>query len=56
MSFKQVFGGVLVGVAFGMQIGLALAASNYGDTTKCAGVGVILTIIGAALAWRGSRK
>jgi hypothetical protein len=54
---KQFVGGVLVGLAFGMFIGAALAEGkkevNY---TSMAGVGVILIIAGGAAARAGSFK
>jgi hypothetical protein len=54
---KQFFGGVLVGLAFGILLGAALAERekevNY---TKLAGVGILLTITGVATARAGSPK
>jgi hypothetical protein len=54
---KQFFGGVLVGLAFGIMLGAALAEGkqkvNY---TSMAGVGILLVIAGAAMARAGSSK
>ena len=54
---KQFFGGILVGLAFGMFAGAALAEGkkevNY---TSMAGVGMILAITGVAAARVGSPK
>ena len=53
----QFFGGILVGLAFGMLIGAAIAEKqkvvNY---SSMAGVGVMLAIVGMVAAQRGSPK
>jgi len=54
---KQFFGGVLVGLAFGMFIGAALAEGKKEvNSTSMAGVGIILVITGVATARAGSPK
>jgi hypothetical protein len=54
---KQFFGGVLVGLAFGIMLGAALAEGkkevNY---TSIAGVGSLLAIAGVAMARAGSPR
>jgi hypothetical protein len=54
---KQFFGGVLVGLAFGIMLGAALAEGkkevNY---TSMAGVGSLLAIAGVAMARAGSPR
>ena len=54
---KQFFGGVLVGLAFGILLGAALVEGekevNY---SKLAGVGTLLAIAGVAIARAGSPK
>jgi hypothetical protein len=54
---KQFFGGVLVGLAFGILLGASLAEGkkdvNY---TQLAGVGIMLAIVGVATARAGSPK
>jgi len=54
---KQFFGGVLVGLAFGLLLGAALAEGkktvNY---TSMAGVGSLLALAGVLMARAGSPK
>jgi hypothetical protein len=54
---KQFFGGVLVGLAFGVMLGATMVEGekevNY---TKLAGVGSLLAIAGVAIARAGSPK
>jgi hypothetical protein len=54
---KQFLGGVLVGLAFGMFVGAALAEGkkqvNY---TSMAGVGIMLVVTGVATARAGSPR
>jgi hypothetical protein len=54
---KQFFGGILVGLAFGILLGAALVEGkkevNY---TSIAGVGSLLAIAGVAMARAGSSK
>ncbi len=56
MNFSSFIGGIFVGLAFGMLIGVALVQGFSTDVTKVAGVGVILAILGVVTARRGSRK
>jgi hypothetical protein len=53
---KQFFGGILIGLAFGMFIGAALAENKRANSTGMAGVGIILTITGMAAARAGSPR
>jgi hypothetical protein len=54
---KQFFGGILVGLAFGLLLGAALVEGkkdvNY---TQIAGVGIMLVTVGAVTARAGSPK
>jgi hypothetical protein len=54
---KQFFGGILVGLAFGILLGAALAEGkkevNY---TSMAGVGSLLVLAGGLMARAGSPK
>jgi hypothetical protein len=54
---KQFFGGILVGLAFGLLLGAALAEGkkevNY---TSMAGVGSLWALAGVAIARAGSPK
>jgi hypothetical protein len=54
---KQFFGGILVGLAFGILLGAALVEGkkevNY---TSIAGVGSLLALAGVAMARAGSPK
>jgi hypothetical protein len=56
MNFKQFFGGVLVGVVFGMLIGAALVEGIDSDIIKRAGVGAILAFAGVLIVRQGSSK
>jgi hypothetical protein len=48
---KQLFGGVLIGLALGIQVGAVLVAGKKEVSyTQLAGVGVILAIVGVATA------
>jgi hypothetical protein len=51
---KQFLGGVLVGLAFGILSGAALADGKKVNYTSIAGVGSILAIVGVATARAGS--
>jgi hypothetical protein len=55
MNFSQFVGGMLVGVAFGMLIGVAIVQGFNTDVTKFAGVGAILAFLGVVMARRGER-
>lgn len=54
---RPFFGGILVGLAFGVLLGAGLSAGkkdvNY---TPMAGVGVLLAIVGVSMARAGSRS
>jgi hypothetical protein len=58
MRFARVFiGGIFVGLALGMLLGASLAAGEQNvNSTKFAGVGIILAIIGVATARTASPK
>jgi hypothetical protein len=58
MRFARVFiGGIFVGLAFGMLLGAGLVQGEQNvNSTKFAGVGIILAIIGVATARTASRK
>ena len=54
---RQLVGGVLIGLAFGMFIGAALAeGKKQVNSTAMAGVGMILAITGVATARTGSPR
>jgi len=57
MFSRQFFGGILVGLAFGILLGAGLAEGkkevNY---TSMAGVGSLLALAGALIARAGSPK
>jgi len=54
---KQFFGGVLVGLAFGMLLGGALVdRQKKFNSTPMAGVGAMLALVGVAIARSGSPK
>jgi hypothetical protein len=57
MKWNQFLGGVLVGAAFGIMVGVAVAPGSGPDkvTTSTAGFCTILAITGVAAAFRRSR-